>query len=86
MSQRRYPDVLFRATRSTSYLGELFASRYPAATRDWVVSELFNKGLGINDTARWEVDEVWTERTNAYRANRALADAVRLPFPPVPEA
>ncbi|GAA5899078.1 hypothetical protein JCM8208_002998 [Rhodotorula glutinis] len=71
-----YPDVLFKATRSTSYLGELFASRYPAATREWVVSELFDKGLGIVDPARWEVDEVWTERADGYRANRALADAI----------
>ncbi|BGP40685.1 vacuolar alkaline phosphatase [Rhodotorula kratochvilovae] len=71
-----YPDMLANATHSTSYLGALFASQYPAATREWVVSELFIKGLGITDAASAEVDAVWMARTDAYGANRALADAI----------
>lgn len=79
----RYPDALVNATHSSAYLGSLFASRYPAATRDWVISELFEKGLGIVDAAEWEVDAVWKMRQDAYGANRALADAVSGSFFPV---
>ncbi|BGP25216.1 vacuolar alkaline phosphatase [Rhodotorula toruloides] len=71
-----YPDALINATHSSSHLGSLFASRYPAATRDWVISELFGRGLGIGDAAEWEVDAVWKMRQDAYGANRALADAI----------
>ncbi|GAA6055300.1 hypothetical protein JCM3770_004828 [Rhodotorula araucariae] len=71
-----YPDVLANATHSTSHLGAFFASQYPAATREWVVSELFVKGLGITDAATSEVDAVWMARADAYGANRALANAI----------
>lgn len=77
---RRYPDALANATHSTPYLGDRLASEYPSATRDWVISELFEKGLGITDATSEEVDRVWQQRQDAYRANRALADAVRSPL------
>ncbi|CEQ41938.1 SPOSA6832_03716, partial [Sporobolomyces salmonicolor] len=77
---RRYPDVLINATHSTSYLGSLVASRYPSTTRDWVQTEIYEKGLGIMDVAGWELDQLWMNRTDAYRANRVLADAVRFIF------
>ncbi|GJN91046.1 hypothetical protein Rhopal_004061-T1 [Rhodotorula paludigena] len=71
-----YPDALANATHSTPYLGDRLVSEYPSATRDWVVSELFEKGLGITDATSEEVDRVWQQRQDAYRANRALADAI----------
>ncbi|GAA5940885.1 hypothetical protein JCM1841_000415 [Sporobolomyces salmonicolor] len=71
-----YPDVLINATHSTSYLGSLVASRYPSTTRDWVQTEIYEKGLGIMDVAGWELDQLWMNRTDAYRANRVLADAI----------
>jgi len=74
----RYPDALQNATHSTSYLGQLVASRYPSTTRDWVQTEIYEKGLGIMDVASWELDQLWQERTDAYKANRVLADAVSL--------
>lgn len=77
---RRYPDALANATHSTPYLGDRLVSEYPSATRDWVVSELFEKGLGITDATSGEVDRVWQQRQDAYRANLALADAVRFPL------
>jgi hypothetical protein len=76
-SSQRYPDILQNATHSTSYLGALIASRYPSITRDEIVSEIFQSGLGIADASTEEVDEVWRWRTDGYRANRALADCVR---------
>ncbi|GAA5987469.1 hypothetical protein JCM11641_003839 [Rhodosporidiobolus odoratus] len=71
-----YPDALLAATHSTSYLGSLIASRYPAITREEIVSEVFEDGLGINDAASSEIDRVWQARTDAYWANRVLADAI----------
>ncbi|GAA5897799.1 hypothetical protein JCM6882_000100 [Rhodosporidiobolus microsporus] len=71
-----YPDALVNATHSTSYLGALIASRYPSITRDEIISEVFQTGLGITDAATEEVDRVWQYRTDAYRANRVLADAI----------
>ncbi|GAA5864061.1 hypothetical protein JCM1840_000690 [Sporobolomyces johnsonii] len=71
-----YPDALINATHSTSYLGSLVASRYPSTTRDWVQTEIYEKGLGIMDVAGWELDQLWMNRTDAYRANRVLADAI----------
>ncbi|GAA5821288.1 hypothetical protein JCM10212_006272, partial [Sporobolomyces blumeae] len=71
-----YPDALVNATHSTSYLGSLVADRYPSTTREWVRSEVYEKGLGIRDVASWELDQLWMNRTDAYRANRVLADAI----------
>jgi hypothetical protein len=45
-------------------------------TRDWVRTEIYEKGLGIVDVEKWELDELWQERSDAYKANRVLADAV----------
>jgi hypothetical protein len=47
-------------------------------TRDWVRTEIYEKGLGIVDVEKWELDELWQERSDAYKANRVLADAVSL--------
>ena len=76
----RYPDALQNATHSTSYLGQLVASRYPSTTREWVQTEVYEKGLGIMDVASWELDQLWQESTDAYKANGVLADAVRTFF------
>ncbi|GAA5872362.1 hypothetical protein JCM16303_004491 [Sporobolomyces ruberrimus] len=71
-----YPEVLNNATRSTSYLGKEIADRYPMTTRDWIESEVFVKGLGIRDVGKWEMDQVWMNRSDAYKASRVLADSV----------
>ncbi|GAA6018024.1 hypothetical protein JCM10207_002744 [Rhodosporidiobolus poonsookiae] len=71
-----YPDALLNATHSTSYLGAQIASRYPSITRDELVRDIFEAGLGIKDAASEEIDRVWQYRTDAYRANRVLADAI----------
>ncbi|GAA5839130.1 hypothetical protein JCM11251_003684 [Rhodosporidiobolus azoricus] len=71
-----YPDALNNATHSTSYLGLVIASRYPSITRDQIRSEIFEAGLGITDASTEEMDRVWQYRTDAYRANRVLADAI----------
>ncbi|GAA5851701.1 hypothetical protein JCM8547_001179 [Rhodosporidiobolus lusitaniae] len=71
-----YPDALSNATHSTSYLGSFIVSRYPSITRDEIVQEVFVEGLGILDASKEEVDRVWQRRTDAYWANRVLADAI----------
>lgn len=45
-------------------------------TRDWIESEVFVKGLGIRDVGKWEMDQVWMNRSDAYKASRVLADSV----------
>lgn len=70
--------MLANATQSTTYLGHRLADR-SSATEDWIRSELFERGLGIVDASSKEVEEVHQARSDAYRANRILADAVR-PF------
>lgn len=75
----RYPETLANATQSTTYLGHKLADQ-TTATEDWIRSELFERGLGIVDASSKEVEEVYQARTNAYRANRILADAVRPSF------
>ncbi|GAA6006938.1 hypothetical protein JCM11491_001447 [Sporobolomyces phaffii] len=71
-----YPEALHDATHSTSFLGKHIADRYPMTTRDWVRTEIYEKGLGIKDVANWELDALWKERSDSYKANRVLADAV----------
>ncbi|GAA5912234.1 alkaline phosphatase [Sporobolomyces salmoneus] len=71
-----YPEVLSNATHSTAHLGKQIADRYPMTTRDWIETEIYEKGLGILDVATSELDEIWKERSDAYKANRVLADAI----------
>lgn len=74
-----YPDALANATQSTSYLGTKIADADAEdVTRDWLISEIYERGLGITDVTDEELDIIWPHRTNAYRANRDLADAVSL--------
>ncbi|GAA5874102.1 hypothetical protein JCM3774_001606, partial [Rhodotorula dairenensis] len=70
-----YPETLTNATQSTTFLGHKLADEADP-TEDWIKSELFERGLGIVDASSTEVDDVWKARTNAYRANRLLADAI----------
>ncbi|KAM0755920.1 alkaline phosphatase-like protein [Meredithblackwellia eburnea MCA 4105] len=70
-----YPDALANATHSTSWLGEKIA-HYPDVTRQWLKDEIYEKGLGITDVSEAEIDHLWPQRTNGYRANRILADAI----------
>ena len=46
-------------------------------TRDWVITEIYEKGLGVYDSEKWELDELWQFRTDSLKASRVLADAVR---------
>lgn len=75
MAAIRYPETLANATQSTTFLGHKLADE-AEPTEDWIKSELFERGLGIVDASSKELDDVWKARTNAYRANRLLADAV----------
>ncbi|KAG0665215.1 hypothetical protein C6P46_000314 [Rhodotorula mucilaginosa] len=70
-----YPETLANATQSTTFLGHKLADE-AEPTEDWIKSELFERGLGIVDASSKELDDVWKARTNAYRANRLLADAI----------
>ncbi|GAA5948464.1 hypothetical protein JCM3765_004891 [Sporobolomyces pararoseus] len=71
-----FPEVLQNSTHSTNYLGKLLTNRYPMTTRDWVVTEIYEKGLGIFDSEKWELDELWEFRTDSSKASRVLADAI----------
>ncbi|GAA5987974.1 hypothetical protein JCM10908_007295 [Rhodotorula pacifica] len=70
-----YPETLANATQSTTFLGHQLADKADP-TEDWIKTELFERGLGIVDASSKELDDVWKARTNAYRANRLLADAI----------
>lgn len=76
-----YPDALLNATQSTEFLGSKIARMYSQesadVTREWIRSELYERGLGISDASEDEIDRSWDERGNAYRSNRILANAVR---------
>ncbi|GAA5977220.1 hypothetical protein JCM5350_003260 [Sporobolomyces pararoseus] len=71
-----FPEVLYNSTHSTNYLGKLLTNRYPMVTRDWVITEIYEKGLGIYDSEKWELDELWQFRTDSLKASRVLADAI----------
>lgn len=74
-----YPDALRNATHSTEHLGALVHnSTTDTVTSDWVRSTIYEAGLGITDASTSEVEEIISNRRNAYRVNRLLADAVRL--------
>ncbi|ORY87441.1 alkaline-phosphatase-like protein [Leucosporidium creatinivorum] len=70
-----YPDALLNATHSTEHLGALVAAN-SSATRDWLRSEIYGRGLGITDVTEKEIDELWPHRKTAYWSNRVLADAI----------
>ncbi|SCZ89682.1 BZ3500_MvSof-1268-A1-R1_Chr9g10554 [Microbotryum saponariae] len=68
-----YPDALTNATHSSSYLGSLLA-KTASPTRQFV-RELLEQ-VGVSDATEDEVAAVYAVRTDAYRANRLLADAI----------
>lgn len=74
----RYPETLTNATHSTSYLGSKLADE-SSPSEDWIRTELFERGLGIVDASSSEIRDVYDARSDGYRANRLLADAVSRP-------
>lgn len=72
---RWFPDVIFNATHSTSWLGRKLAS-VADPSDEYIKREILEKGLGIADVGKEEMKKLKDGSGNAYRNERLLADMI----------